>query len=203
MFEERDTGLLQGMAADAEEAAKVAEQIGFPVVVKADAASVVHKSDMGGVAVDLQDAGAVREAAAGMHKNLAADDLRFFVQKYVPAGLEVIMGAKAEEGLGHMIMFGLGGIYVEIMQDVVFNLTPVTDAEAGDMLASIKKQDWNTYTITAKGNHLVQKINGFTTVDVTDNQSSSSRAKGILALQLHAGPPMLVQFKDIRLQEVE
>jgi acetyltransferase len=126
------------MAADAEEAAKVAEQIGFPVVVKADAESVVHKSDMGGVAVDLQDAGAVREAVAGMQKNLAADDLRFFVQKYVPAGLEVIMGAKAEEGLGHMIMFGLGGIYVEIMQDVVFNLTPVTDAEAGDMLNSIK-----------------------------------------------------------------
>jgi len=126
------------MAADAEEAAKAAEQIGFPVVVKADAASVVHKSDMGGVAVDLQDAGAVREAVKGMQKNLAADDLRFFVQKYVPAGLEVIMGAKAEEGLGHMIMFGLGGIYVEIMQDVVFNLTPVTAAEAGDMLDSIK-----------------------------------------------------------------
>jgi len=126
------------MAADAEEAAKAAEQIGFPVVVKADAASVVHKSDMGGVAVNLQDAEAVREAAAGMRKNLAADDLRFFVQKYVPAGLEVILGAKAEEGLGHMIMFGLGGIYVEIMQDVVFNLTPVTDAEAADMLASIK-----------------------------------------------------------------
>jgi hypothetical protein len=72
-----------------------------------------------------------------------------------------------------------------------------------EMLASIQKQDWNTYTITAKGNHLVQKINGFTTVDVTDNQSSHSKAKGILALQLHQGPPMLVQFKDIVLKELK
>jgi hypothetical protein len=68
------------------------------------------------------------------------------------------------------------------------------------MLASIKKEGWNEYTIVAKGNHLVQKINGFTTVDVTDNQTSKSRADGILALQLHQGPPMLVQFKDIRLK---
>ena len=68
------------------------------------------------------------------------------------------------------------------------------------MLASIKKEDWNEYTITAKGNHLVQKINGFTTVDVTDNQTSKSRADGILALQLHQGPPKLVQFKDIKLK---
>jgi len=126
------------MAANAEEAEKAAAEIGYPVVVKADAESIVHKSDMGGVAVDLQDGNAVRAAVEKMQANFSADAPRFFVQKYVPAGLEVIMGAKAEEGLGHMIMFGLGGIYVEIMQDVVFNLTPVTDAEAGDMLASIK-----------------------------------------------------------------
>jgi acetyltransferase len=73
-----------------------------------------------------------------MEKKLAADDLRFFIQKYHPGGLELIMGAKAEEGLGHIIMFGLGGIYVEIMKDVVFNLAPVTSAEANEMLSSIK-----------------------------------------------------------------
>jgi len=71
------------------------------------------------------------------------------------------------------------------------------------MLASIKKEGWNEYVIIAKGNHLVQKINGFTTVDVTDNQTSKSRADGILALQLHQGPPMLVQFKDIKLKNLK
>lgn len=70
-----------------------------------------------------------------------------------------------------------------------------------EFLASLKKEDWNEYVVIAKGNHLVQKINGFTTVDVTDNQKEKSRAEGILALQLHAGPPMLVQFKDIQLKQ--
>ena len=106
--------------------------------MKADAESVVHKSDMGGVAVNLVDADAVRTAVEEMQKKLSADDLQFFVQQYQPGGLEVIMGAKAEEGLGHLIMFGLGGIYVEIMKDVVFNLTPLTDAEAAEMLSEIK-----------------------------------------------------------------
>jgi acyl-CoA synthetase (NDP forming) len=126
------------MTANAADAAAAAEQIGFPVAVKADAAAVVHKSDMGGVTVGLTDAAAVRAAAAAMQRSIAADDLRFLVQKYVPDGLELIMGAKAEPGLGHIIMFGLGGIYVEVMKDVSFNLTPVTDAEAAEMLASIK-----------------------------------------------------------------
>jgi hypothetical protein len=69
-----------------------------------------------------------------------------------------------------------------------------------EMLASLQKEGWNEYLIIAKGNHLVQKINGFTTVDVTDNQTEKSRAEGVLALQLHAGPPMLVQFKEIQLK---
>ena len=56
----------------------------------------------------------------------------------MPGGLELILGAKAEEGLGHAVMFGLGGIFVEVMKDVVFNLTPVTTAEAEAMLAEIK-----------------------------------------------------------------
>ena len=126
------------IAADADEAVKAAGEIGFPVVVKADSADVVHKSDMGGVAVNLADAAAVKAAVENMKTALAADDLRFFVQEYVPGGLEIIMGAKAEEGLGHMIMFGLGGVYVEIMKDVIFNLTPVTDTEADEMLSGIK-----------------------------------------------------------------
>ncbi|MBI5581833.1 MAG: acetate--CoA ligase family protein [Deltaproteobacteria bacterium] len=126
------------LAATPAEAAAAAAKIGFPVVVKADAASVVHKSDMGGVALNLSSASAVRNAVAQMRKAIIAPDLRFFVQKYLPDGLELIMGAKAEEGLGHAVVFGLGGIYVEVMQDVVFNLTPVSATEAREMLAAIK-----------------------------------------------------------------
>ena len=126
------------LAATPAEAAEAAAKIGFPVVVKAEAASVVHKSDMGGVALNLASASAVKTAAAQMRKAITAPDLRFFVQKFLPDGLELIMGAKAEEGLGHAVVFGLGGIYVEVMQDVVFNLTPISSAEAREMLAAIK-----------------------------------------------------------------
>jgi acyl-CoA synthetase (NDP forming) len=107
-------------------------------VLKADAASVVHKSDMGGVAMNLIDADAVKKAATKMRERIDAQDLRFFVQQFVPGGREVILGAKAEPGLGHLIMFGLGGIFVEVLKDVVFNLTPITDAEAREMVDGIK-----------------------------------------------------------------
>ena len=126
------------MAANAEESVTSAADIGYPVVVKADAPSILHKSDLGGVAVDLTDADAVRAAVDKMQQQFSKDNPRFLVQKYLPGGLELIMGAKAEEGLGHALMFGLGGIFVEIMKDVVFNLTPVSAGEAQQMLAAIK-----------------------------------------------------------------
>jgi len=119
-------------------AVEAADTIGYPVVLKADAPSVIHKSDMGGVALNLADADAVRNAAKDMQSRISDADLGFFVQKYIPGGLETIMGAKAEEGLGHAVMFGLGGIYVEILKDVVFRLTPVASAEAREMVTSIR-----------------------------------------------------------------
>jgi len=122
----------------AEEAAVAASQIGFPVVVKGDAASLVHKSDVGGVAVNLPDADAVRNAVAKMKKNIQAEDLHFLVQKFIPGGTEIIIGAKQEKGLGHLVMFGLGGIMVEVLKDVAFELTPVSSDEAKTMLASVK-----------------------------------------------------------------
>jgi acetyltransferase len=126
------------MAATVEDAVAEAAKIGYPVVVKADAASILHKSDMGGVAVDLKDGDAVRAAVEKMTQRFSDGDLSFFVQQYLPGGLELIMGAKAEEDLGHAVMFGLGGIFVEVMKDVVFNLTPVASGEARQMLSSIQ-----------------------------------------------------------------
>ncbi|MDZ4289863.1 MAG: DUF1080 domain-containing protein [Prosthecobacter sp.] len=65
--------------------------------------------------------------------------------------------------------------------------------------ASIKKEDWNDYKIIAKGNHLQHFINGMQTIDVTDEDPANAATKGLLAFQIHAGPPMIVQFKELKL----
>jgi hypothetical protein len=70
-----------------------------------------------------------------------------------------------------------------------------------DLGATYKKDDWNDYIIIAKGNHIVHYLNGYQTVDVTDNDPKNSALSGILALQLHAGPPMVVEFKNVRLKQ--
>jgi acetyltransferase len=126
------------MASDEKEAQMKAEEIGYPVVVKADSEALVHKSDIGGVALNLKDKEAVASAVLGMKKIDGDGDIRFLVQKYHPGGIEVICGAKAETEAGHMILFGLGGVHVEILKDVTFNLTPLTPKEAEDMVLEIK-----------------------------------------------------------------
>jgi putative membrane-bound dehydrogenase-like protein len=76
-------------------------------------------------------------------------------------------------------------------------------AEEKEIVDALKKEDWNSYTIVAQGNHLVQKLNGITTVDFTDNNADKRAAKGLIALQLHAGPPMTVQFRNIRIKMLD
>ena len=83
-------------------------------------------------------------------------------------------------------------------KEVVGQTTPEEE-----ILAAYNKRDWNEYTIIARGNRLVQKINGLTTVDVTDEEKSKAHSEGILALQLHPGAPMTVQFKDIQLKTLK
>jgi acetyltransferase len=126
------------IARDADEAARAAQEMGFPVVVKADLESIVHKSETGGVAINLMDAEAVRQVVENMSNAYKEPDLKFLVQKYLPGGKEVIVGAKADDEVGHLIMCGLGGIYVEVFKDVAFKLSPVTDVEAEEMLSSLK-----------------------------------------------------------------
>lgn len=75
--------------------------------------------------------------------------------------------------------------------------------DSKEIQASIKKEDWNEYAIVAQGTHLIHTINGRVTVDVEDNDPQKSVRQGILALQLHAGPPMTVQFKDLRLKRLK
>lgn len=127
------------VAKNTEGAAAAAEEIGYPVVVKVDCAEIDHKSDMGGVAINLKDAAAVRDTVDEMQGRLGhIGELGFLVQKFLPGGRELIIGASAERELGHLVMFGLGGIYVEILKDVIFKIAPVTKVEAEEMLARIK-----------------------------------------------------------------
>ena len=123
----------------AAEAVAASETIGYPVVVKVDCEEIDHKSDMGGVAVNLTDADAVCAMVKDMQQRLGSfGKLRFFIQKFLPGGRELIIGATAERELGHLVMFGLGGIYVEVLKDVAFKIAPVTAVEAREMLATIK-----------------------------------------------------------------
>jgi len=94
------------------------------------------------------------------------------------------------------------GEKVEIAADGKKTVTGKT-GESKEIAAAVKKEDWNDYAVIAKGNQLIQKINGLTTVEVIDNESNKAKSAGILALQLHAGMPMTVQFKDIMFKELK
>ncbi len=115
-----------------------AEKIGYPLVLKADAPELVHKSDAGGVVLNLASAIAFSSAVAQMSQKFSDIKHNYFIQKFMPGGKELIIGAKSEKGVGHMIMFGMGGIYVEVLKDVCFELAPISDTEALEMITSIK-----------------------------------------------------------------
>lgn len=109
------------------------------------------------------------------------------------------MGILYEEG-GRGIL-AQRGTSVTIAEDGKKENTKLdTDQKVVD---SIKKDDWNHYTIVVKGNQITQKINGVTSIELTDNQSDKAKDTGVLALQLHVGPPMKIEFKDIEIKELK
>jgi len=103
-----------------------------------------------------------------------------------------------EQGRGMLAQRGQKAV---IDVDGKITHTAIPDAEA--LLANIKKDDWNDYHIIARGNHIILEINGKATADVTDNDPKEHDFSGVLALQLHAGPPMNVRFKDIMLKRLK
>lgn len=133
----------QGFAADADEAAQVAEEIGFPVVMKIDAPGVTHKSDIGGVAVGLASTAAVREAYARIEasacQHLGPGRMRgCLVQQSVPADIELIVGARWDESFGTMLVVGIGGTLVELLHDVRILPAPFGRDEVLQQLAQLK-----------------------------------------------------------------
>jgi acetate---CoA ligase (ADP-forming) len=127
----------------AREAVKIAGEIGYPVVMKIVSPQILHKSDAGGVKVGLEDAQEVEQAFEAIMKNgsaynPAADLTGVLVQKMAPKGKEVILGVTRDPVFGHAIMFGLGGIFVEVYKDVAFRLSPMGRNVARRMVKSIK-----------------------------------------------------------------
>jgi acetyltransferase len=129
--------------ATAVEAATAAERLGYPVVLKVDDPRIVHKSDVDGVALDLETAEDVERAVATMRAAVSrglgfADVEGFIVQRQAPAGREVILGMTLDPLFGPLVAFGSGGRAVEVFQDVVYRVLPLTDADAHDMVRAIK-----------------------------------------------------------------
>ena len=132
------------MARSSKEAAKAADKIGYPVVLKIASPQISHKSDVGGVIVGLRDAAAVSEAfltitSRAHQARREAHVLGCLVQKMAPGGAkEVIIGFKRDPQFGALIMFGLGGVYVEVLRDISFRLAPLTLGDAQEMVREIK-----------------------------------------------------------------
>ncbi|MFA5399610.1 MAG: GNAT family N-acetyltransferase [Dehalococcoidia bacterium] len=132
-----------GVAATAQQAAKMADGIGYPVALKLFSSTISHKTDVGGVILNLGSATEVKKAYAQIEQNLEKISRKsemqgVTVQKMLTGGVELIVGVTEDKFFGPLIMFGLGGIYTELFKDVDFRIHPLTDYDAHEMLASFK-----------------------------------------------------------------
>ena len=131
------------LAKTEDESVEAANKIGYPTVMKIASPQIVHKSDAGGVKVNLSSDKEVRDAFKVIVDNAKKYDSKaeikgVLIVEMVKGGKEMIIGSKLEPGFGPVVMLGMGGIYVEILKDVTFRLAPFTDQEANDMISSIK-----------------------------------------------------------------
>jgi len=130
-------------ASSMEEVIEVSNSLGYPVVMKISSPDISHKSDVGGIILDINSEEEVKNAYRDMMDTvkLKVPDARIdgvMLQKMAEPGIEVIIGVKLDPQFGHVIMFGLGGIFVEIYRDVSFRVTPVNSEMARDMILEIK-----------------------------------------------------------------
>ncbi len=125
------------------EAVEHATSIGFPVVLKIVSPDIIHKSDVGGVIIGVKNVKEVRSAYKQIMNNVrkhnpSAKIVGILVQEMAPAGTEVIVGSIKDPQFGPAIMFGLGGVFVEVLKDVTFRVAPVTEDEAAEMISEVK-----------------------------------------------------------------
>jgi len=126
-----------------DEAVEAAERIGYPIVLKIVSPQILHKSDAGGVIVGVEDEQGIREGFNKIIKNAKAykadaEITGILVQEMAPKGTEIIVGSTTDPTFGPTLMFGLGGIFVEILKDVSFRVAPITKTDAAEMIEEIK-----------------------------------------------------------------
>ena len=131
------------VARSVDEAKELANKIGYPVVLKIFSPDVLHKSDVGGVKINLKNDSdverAYNEIVENVKKNVPNARIEgVVVQEFAPFGLEIIIGGLYDQFFGPTIMFGLGGVWVEVLKDVTFRLAPINEEEAEDMIKEIK-----------------------------------------------------------------
>ncbi|MFQ6013043.1 MAG: acetate--CoA ligase family protein [Thermoplasmata archaeon] len=129
------------LVSDVAEAIDAAEEIGYPVALKAIHPDILHKTDYGAVILDIRTGDELVKHHRSLARRLASRGFKtseFVVQEYARGGKETILGMILDEKFGPMLVFGLGGIYVEVLNDVVFRLTPLTDADALRMIRSVR-----------------------------------------------------------------
>ena len=131
------------LAKNEAEAVKFADAVGYPVVLKIVSPDIIHKSDVGGVLVDLKNARDVRNGYTQIIKNVKRHNEKarivgILVQEMAPPSTEVIVGMTKDPQFGQALMFGLGGIFVEVLRDVTFRIAPITADEACEMINEVK-----------------------------------------------------------------
>ena len=132
-----------GLAKTEEEAVSLGKKIGFPLVLKIVSPDILHKSDAGGVKVNIKNEAGIRDAYQTILKNARnykadANIHGIAIQEMAPWGTEIILGSVNDPSFGPTVMFGLGGIFVEVLKDVTFRVTPFSEAEAEEMIGEIR-----------------------------------------------------------------
>lgn len=131
------------LATSEDEAVRLAAQLGYPVVLKIASPDIVHKSDVGGVHLRLQSAEDVRQAYQAIHHSVAAQAPQarrdgIIVQPMAAAGVEVIVGMSKDATFGPVLMFGLGGVLVEVLRDVACRIVPISARDAVEIIHDIR-----------------------------------------------------------------
>ena len=131
------------VALTSDEAVKFAEGIGYPVVLKIVSPDIIHKFEVDGVALNLKTTSEVKDTYENILKNVKrykpnAKIVGILVQEMAPQSTEVIVGAIKDPQFGPALMFGLGGIFVEVLKDVTFRIAPITESDARGMITEVK-----------------------------------------------------------------
>src|SRR5699024_6327152 len=166
-------------AATEAEAVQQAKAIGYPVVVKIDSADIPHKSDANAIQLNLHDEEEVRTAYRQVMRNAAAyhpgAELNgVLIQQMLPKGEEVICGVNNDPSFGPVIMFGLGGVFVEIFEDTAFRIAPITKQDAIDMIKE------------TKGYQILRGTRGKTAVDIDAIADVLMRVSALVSDYQHA-----------------